>query len=155
MDNWRCQFQQEPIDNRPHFIMGGRQSGKTIRLIKEASKTNGVIVCPTQHMVDYIFQTAHELGCYISKPITYDQLFMYPHHANKNPHYFDEYGMTLMYAFRRQLNMFERYNTKTIIIDENSIKSLNDMLDRLDISDMEGRKLRFKIEILGRNESDD
>ncbi len=63
--------------------------------------------------------------------------------------------MTLMYAFRRQLNMFERYNTKTIIIDENSIKSLNDMLDRLDISDMEGRKLRFKIEILGRNERND
>ncbi len=63
--------------------------------------------------------------------------------------------MTLMYALRRQLSMFERYNTKTIIIDENSIKSLNDMLDRLDISDMEGRKLRFKIEILGRNESDD
>ena len=64
MNNWRCQFQQELIDNRPHFIMGGRQSGKTIRLIKEASKTNGVIVCPTQHMVDYIFQSRlHTINC--------------------------------------------------------------------------------------------
>ena len=46
MDDWRCECMNERIDNRPHFIVGGRQSGKTIRLIKEASKTNGVIVCP-------------------------------------------------------------------------------------------------------------
>lgn len=155
MNNWRCQFQQEPIDNRPHFIVGGRQSGKTIRLIKEASKTNGVIVCPTHNMVDYVFQTACELGYAISKPITYDQLFMYPHHANKNPHYFDEYGITLMCALRRQLNMFDRHNTKSIIIDEDSIKSLNDMLDRFKVSDMDGRELKFKMEVLGRNENND
>lgn len=152
MNDWRCKFQQEPIDNRPHFIVGGRQSGKTIRLIKEASETNGVIVCPTRNMVDYVFQTACELGYAISKPITYDQLFMYPHHANKNPHYFDGYGITLMCALRRQLNMFDRHNTKSIIIDEDSIKSLNDMLDRFKVSDMDDRELRFKIEVLGRNE---
>lgn len=155
MDDWRCQFQQEPIDNRPHFIIGGRQSGKTIRLIKEASETNGVIVCPTYNMAENVFQTARELGYHILKPITYEQLFVYPNRAKKNDYYFDEYGVTLVDALRRQLKVFERHNTKTIIIDEDSLKSLNDMLDELDISDMEGQKLRFKIEILGRNESDD
>ncbi len=56
---------------------------------------------------------------------------------------------------RRKLGTFERYKTETIIIDEDSIKSLNDMLDGLKVSDMDGRELRFKIEVLGRNESDD
>jgi len=45
--------------------------------------------------------------------------------------------------------------TKTIIIDEDSIKSLNDILDGLKVADMDGRELRFKIEVLGRNESND
>ncbi len=38
MDDWRCRFQQEPIDNRPHFIMGGRQSGKQYGLLKKPVK---------------------------------------------------------------------------------------------------------------------
>lgn len=155
MDDWRCECMNERIDNRPHFIVGGRQSGKTIRLIKEASKTNGVIVCPTHHMAEYVFQTARKLGCPILKPITYDQLFMYPHYTNTNPHYFDEYGMTLTYALRRQLSMFEHYNAKSIVIDEDSIESLNDILGELRVSDMDGKELKFKIEILGRNENND
>lgn len=155
MDDWRCRFQQEPIDNGPQFIIGGRQSGKTIRLIKEASKTNGFIVCPTRNMAENVFQTARELGYCIFKPITYEQLFVYPNRAKKNDHYFDEYGVTLLDALRRQLKVFERHNTKSVIIDEESITALNDILSGLRVSDMEGRKLRFKIEILGRNENDD
>lgn len=155
MDDWRCRFQQEPIDNRPQFIIGGRQSGKTIQLIKEASKTNGFIVCPTRNMAENVFQTACELGYCIFKPITYEQLFAYPNRAKKNDHYFDEYGVTLIDALRRQLKVFERNNTKSIIIDEESITSLNDILSGLKVSDMEGRKLRFKIEILGRSENND
>lgn len=106
-------------------------------------------------MVDYVFQTACELGYSISMPITYDQLFAYSHHTNKNYHYFDEYGMTLIYALRRQLSMFNRHNTKTIIIDEESIASLNDILGSLKVHDMSDRELSFKIEVLGRNEGDD
>ena len=155
MDDWRCECMNERIDNRPHFIVGGRQSGKTIRLIKEASKTNGVIVCPTHHMVEYIFQTARELGCPILKPITYEQLFVYPNRAKKNDHYFDEYGMTLVDALRRQLGVFERHNAKSIVIDEDSIESLNDILCELRVSDMDGKELKFKIEVLGRNENND
>ena len=155
MDDWRCECMNGRIDNRPHFIVGGRQSGKTIRLIKEASKTNGVIVCPTHHMVEYIFQTARELGCPILKPITYEQLFVYPNRAKKNDHYFDEYGMTLVDALRRQLGVFERHNAKSIVIDEDSIESLNDILGELRVSDMDGKELKFKIEVLGRNENND
>lgn len=145
----------ERIDNRPHFIVGGRQSGKTIRLIKEASKTNGVIVCPTHHMAEYVFQTACELGCPILKPITYEQLFVYPNRAKKNDHYFDEYGVTLVDALRRQLGVFDRHNAKSIVIDEDSIESLNDILGELRVSDMDGKELKFKIEVLGRNENND
>jgi len=155
MDDWRCRFQQEPIDNRPQFIIGGRQSGKTIRLIKEASKTNGVIVCPTYNMAENVFQTARELGYHILKPITYEQLFVYPNRAKKNDHYFDEYGMRLVDALRRQLGVFERHKAKSIVIDDDSIESLNDILGELRVSDMDGKELKFKIEVLGRNESDD
>lgn len=154
MDDFRCECMNERMDNRPNFIIDGRQSGKTVSLIKEASKTKGVIVCPTHNMVDYVFQTACELGYIISKPITYDQLFT-PRHTNNNYHYFDEFGMTLIYALRRQLSLFERHNTKSIIIDEGSITSLNDILGDLKVHDMTGRELSFKIEVLGRNENDD
>lgn len=155
MEDFRCKCMNERIDNRPNFIIGGRQSGKTVSLIKEASKTNGFIVCPTPNMVNYIFQTAYELGYSILKPVTYDQLSMNPFNTNKKYHYFDEYGMTLICALRRQLSLFERHNTKTIIIDEESITSLNDILSDLKVRDMSGRELSFKIEVLGRNETDD
>lgn len=149
MDDFRCKCMNERMDNRPKIIIGGRQNGKTLSLIEEASKTNGVIVCPTRNMVDYVFQTACELGYSISKPVTYDQLSMNPYNTNKKYHYFDEYGMTLIYALRRQLSLFERHNTKTIIIDEESITSLNDILSDLKVRDMSGRELSFKIEVLG------
>lgn len=155
MDDFRCKCMNERIDNRPKVIIGGRQNGKTLSLIEEASKTNGVIVCPTPNMVNYVFQTAFEFGYSIPKPITYDQLSMNPYDTSKKYHYFDEYGMTLICALRRQLSLFERHNTKTIIIDEESITSLNDILSDLKVRDMSGRELSFKIEILGRNESDD
>lgn len=154
MDNWRCACLNERIDNRPHFIVGDRGSGKTIRLIKEASETDSVIICPTARMADYIYRLAGELNCNIRRPITYVEAFG-PHDDKKANHYFDEYGIELETILRRKLRVFESYNTKTIIIDEDSIKSLNDILDGLKVADMDGRELRFKIEVLGRNESND
>ena len=106
-------------------------------------------------MAENVFKTACELGCRILKPITYEELFVYSNRAKKNDHYFDEYGVTLVDALRRQLKVFGRHNAKSIIIDEDSIKSLNDILDGLKVTDMDGRELKFKIEVLGRNESDD
>lgn len=155
MEDFRCECMNEWIDNRPQFVIGGRQSGKTLLLIKEASRTNGIIVCPSRNMVENIFQMASEIGYPILRPITYDQLFTYPNWVKKNAHYFDEYGITLLNAFRKQLSVFERHNTKSIIIDEESIESLNDVLAGLKVVNMSGRELRFKIEVLGRNESDD
>ena len=152
MDNdWRCKCMNERIDNRPHFIVGGRQSGKTTRIIKEASETNGVIVCPTAQMADNICHLAWELNYNIRRPITYAEAFGH-YDCGKSDHYFDEYGVTLADILRRQLSVFERHNTKTIVIDEDSIKFLNDILDDLKVSDMDGKELRFKIEVLGRNE---
>lgn len=154
MNDWKCRFQQEPIDNKPHFIFGGRGSGKTTRLIKEASETNGVIVCPTLKMADYICHLACELKCNIRRPITYDEAFG-PRDDRKASHYFDNYGIELLNILRGKLGTFERYKTKTIVIDENSIKSLNDMLEEIKVTDMDGRELRFKIEVLGRKDNDD
>lgn len=63
--------------------------------------------------------------------------------------------MTLVDALRRQLGVFERHNAKSIVIDEDSIESLNDILGELRVSDMDGKELKFKIEVLGRNENND
>lgn len=144
----------EGIDNRPQFIVGGRGSGKTIRLIREAHKADGVIACPTAQMADYICSLAQKLNCKIRRPVTYDELFRY-HGDRKSNHYFDEYGTDLLMSLRKRLNVMEQYKTKTIMIDEDSVNSLNDMLAGLKVSDMDGQELRFKIEILGRNESND
>lgn len=46
MKDFRCKCTNKPIDNRPQIIMGTRGSGKTTSLIKEAQKTDGIIVCP-------------------------------------------------------------------------------------------------------------
>lgn len=154
MNDWKCRFQQEPIDNKPHFIFGGRGSGKTTRLIKEASEINGVIVCPTLKMADYICNLAWKLNYNIRRPITYEEAFG-PYDDRRASHYFDNYGIELWNVLRRKLNVFEHYKTETIVIDEDSIKSLNDILDGLKVTDMDGRELRFKIEVLGRNESND
>lgn len=153
--DWRPKRMTEPIDNRPKFVIGGRQTGKTVTLIKEASKTGGIIVVPSMYMADSVFQTARELGYNITKPITYDQLFAH-RGMNKNINkYFDEYGAMLARALRRELGMLEHYNVKNIIIDEGSINSLNDAFSELKVSDMAGRELGFKIEILGRREYND
>ena len=115
MDVWRCRFQQEPIDNRPHFIFGGRGNGKTTRLIKEASETDGVIVCPTLKTADHICHLAWELKCNIRRPITYEEAFG-PYDDRKAIHYFDNYGIELCNILRRKLGTFELYKTLTIII---------------------------------------
>lgn len=153
--DWRPERMNEPIDNRPKFVIGGRQTGKTVALIKEASKTRGVIVVPSIFMADSVFETARELGYSIAYPITYDQLFVYRSMYKKINKYFDEYGIVLAHALRRELGMLEHYNVKNIIIDEGSINSLNDALGELKVSDMTGRELGFKIEILGRRDDND
>ena len=134
----------------PKFIIGGRQNGKTILLIREASKTNGIIVCPTSKMAEHVFQTSRELGYAIPKPITYGALLMHPNWVNRKALYFDEYGMTLASILSRQLKKFEQYNAKSIIIDKESIDSVNDILEGLNVRDMSGQELQFKVEILGR-----
>lgn len=160
MDNFKCKCMNKRMnkrmDNRPQFIIGGRQNKKTLLLIKEASITKGVIVCPSHKMATYIFKMAREIGYPISMPITYDQLSTYHNdETKKRYHYFDEYGIHLLNVFCKQLNVFERLNVKSIIIDEGTIDSLNDIIKELKVSDMSGKELSFKIEVLGRNESND
>lgn len=154
MDSWRRTCLNERIDNRPQFIVGGRGSGKTARLIREANETDGIIICPTPQMADYICNLAQNLDCEFRRPVTYRELFRYRPDAFIN-RYFDEYGQDLLMSLYQRLNAMEQYNVRTVMIDEGSIKSLNDILANLKVSDMDGRELRFKIEILGRNESDD
>lgn len=53
----------------------------------------------------------------------------------------------------RKLALFEQYKVRNIIIDKESIDSINSVLENLRVSDMEGRKLQLKVEVLGRNEN--
>lgn len=147
MDDFRCTCLNERVNNRPQFIIGSRGQGKTVLLIKQASETDGVIVCPSRHMADYIFHMVRKLGYSIKYPITYDELFLYSKGRRNTEYYFDEYGGQLESIIQRALNNFERDHIKTIIIDEGSISRLNDILGGLKVHDMDGRKLRLKIEI--------
>lgn len=156
MKDFICKCMNKPIDNRPQIIMGTRGGGKTTSLIKEAQKTDGIIVCPTRHMVDNVYQTARELGYRIRKPITYDELYMYRRGRRCEDYdcYFDEYGMILTSALCRNLSELESNNAKIIMIDEGAVKSINDILDSLKISDMNGRKIKVKIAI-SKEDADD
>lgn len=140
------------IDNRPRIILGGRQTGKTSRLVMEAYLTNGIIVCPTRKMAKSVDQTAREMGCPIKKSIAYED-FLTNRQRNNNGYYFDEYGISLLNVLTRKLALFEEYGVRDIVIDKGSIDSINSVLDNFIVSDMEGRDLRFEIEILGRNEN--
>lgn len=50
--------------------IAGRQTGKTIHLIRVSAETGAVIVAPTYQMVKYIDQMAREFGLKIPPPIS-------------------------------------------------------------------------------------
>ena len=116
-------------------------------LIKRAAETNGVIVCPSRQMADYIFHMACNLGYSINHPITYDELFIYSNGRRNTDYYFDEYGAQLESIILRTIKGFERDHVETIIIDRESINRLNDILGGLKVHNMDGKKLRLKIEV--------
>lgn len=145
--DWRCTCLNERVDNRPAYMIGGRRCGKTKLLITQASETNGIIVCPNRHMIDYIFHMARFLGYSINRPITYDELFLYSKGRRNKEFYFDDYGIQLVSIIRRALNHFERDHVKTVIVDEESIGQLNDILGGLKVCNMDGKKIRLKIEV--------
>lgn len=145
--DWRCTCLNEWVDNRPSFMIGSRGQGKTKLLIKQAAETNGVIVCPSRQMADYIFRMAFNLGYSINRPITYDELFIYSKGRRNTDYYFDEYGMQLESIIRRAIKGFERDHVQTIIIDREFISQLNDILGGLKVCNMDGKKLRLKIEL--------
>ncbi len=145
--DFRCICLNERVDNCPKFVIGNRRQGKSTLLVKKASETDGVIVCPTCRMADYISDLAKELGYSISKPITYDMWDQSFRFGNRRMFYFDEYGMKLVSAFQKQMRCYQRDNVKTVIIDEEQINQLNAILGGLKVCDMEGKKLKLKIEI--------
>ena len=145
--DWRCTCLNERVDNRPTFTIGNRGQGKTTLLIKRAAETNGVIVCPSRQMADYIFHMACNLGYSINHPITYDELFIYSNGRRNTDYYFDEYGAQLESIILRTIKGFESDHVETIIIDRESINRLNDILGGLKVHNMDGKKLRLKIEV--------
>ena len=145
--DWRCTCLNEWVDNRPSFTIGSRGQGKTKLLIEQAAETYGVIVCPSRQMADYIFHMACNLGYSINRPITYDELFIYSNGRRNTDYYFDEYGAQLESIILQTIKGFERDHVETIIIDRESISRLNDILGGLKVHNMDGKKLRLKIEV--------
>lgn len=152
-DCFRCTCLNYRVDIRPNFVIGSRRQGKTTLLIKKAYETNGVIVCPTHMMANYIFHMAQELGYSLHKPIIYDEMFKCSK-GKRTVYYFDEFGTRLVLVLRRWLNDLEHDHVNTIIIDKGSIDSINDILGGMKISDMDGEKLRLKIEIFKEEDND-
>lgn len=64
---------KDEIQKSRIVIVGGRGSGRTTELIKEASKYNyALIVCHNENAVRYTFQMARDMGANIPYPITFD-----------------------------------------------------------------------------------
>lgn len=145
--DWRSGCLNKRVYNRPIFTIGDRGAGKTLRLIKQAADTHGVIVCPSRHMAVYTFRMAQDLGYSIIHPITYDELFTYSNGKRNTDYYFDEYGIRLESIIQRIINGFERDRVENVIIDKESISYLNDILGGLKVCDMDGKKLRLKIKL--------
>lgn len=60
--------------------IAGRQTGKTLFLIRESARTGAIIVAPTNQMVNYIDKMARDFGLKIPPPITIvDWIKMMPH----------------------------------------------------------------------------
>ena len=85
--------------------------------------------------------------CPYSGPITYDELFIYSKGRRNTDYYFDEYGAQLESIILRTIKGFESDHVETIIIDRESISRLNDILGGLKVHNMDGKKLRLKIEV--------
>lgn len=56
------------------IIIGGRQTGKTTQLIKEAAEVDGFIVAWSRERAAQIFNMAEDLGIHIRNPISLHDL---------------------------------------------------------------------------------
>jgi len=56
-----------------NMISSGRQSVRTIQLIKDASNCNGYIVCQSVKDCHRLMEEANKLNVYINFPLTYDE----------------------------------------------------------------------------------
>lgn len=145
----------ESIDNRPNFMFGKRGQGKTALLIKQAYETEGTIVCSSHRTVNYILCMARELGYSIRKPITYGGFFVHAKGKRNMSYYFDDYEAELKLAILQAIHGFECNNVRTIMLDKGFIESLNDVFGSLKISDLDGNKLRLKIEVFEEDKNRD
>ena len=55
--------------NETKLIIGGRQSGRTVELIKHSAKTGNTIVCSNVNQRRYLIKTAKHLSLSIPEPI--------------------------------------------------------------------------------------
>lgn len=72
------------------IITGGRRSGKTTMLIKEAHKTHSRIICANVTRCKHILEMAEKLKINILPPITIRQYFEAPARFRQTDLAFDE-----------------------------------------------------------------
>lgn len=56
-----------------HFVSGGRQYGKTRRMIQMAAEKHAYIVCPNRRQVLHIADAAEAMGVQIPFPMTWSE----------------------------------------------------------------------------------
>ena len=62
-------------------ILGHRQTGKTVKLIRMSAKTNTYIVASSQQEASRIFRKAKELGLNIPLPITFNEFISHGYYG--------------------------------------------------------------------------
>ena len=87
------------------IFIGPRQSGRTIRLIRESSKCGSIIVAPTLRMAYYIEKTAKELGISIPKPISVGEFIQRASRKEQYASFLNEYLIDDLEYCLRQFNV--------------------------------------------------
>lgn len=144
--NYFTKYQAEPIDKRAHLILSDRQTGKTTKLIKEACNDDKPIVCPTFRMKDCIENQVFESGCRV-RVMSYDT-----YKSIKSPNryisvYFDELGQIILSDVNSYINSLNT-DIKMATIDTSVIGQLNDIFKGLKLTDIDGKKLTLKLEVI-------
>lgn len=69
------------------IYLGGRQSGKTTKLIQMSAETGAIIVVGTYPMAKYVMSMAINMGLEIPEPISYKDLIKRAHYDHLTRRY--------------------------------------------------------------------
>ena len=140
-----------------HVILDGRGTGKTTKLIKEASKTGAIIVTENESKADNVRIMAEKMHLQIRPPISWNKYVTFYRFLEKNsPYVFDDISSIvrdeLFSLLISNLPSSGEASSAAQIFD---IEAMNSSLENVDFVDMSGKKLSVKIVVGYKRQEED